>query len=238
MILGAAVLLATPAFAGNIALTGAPQAAFDSLSEDLAAITWMNPSNSAEPHSAGLIPVGFQVGVEATSLKIDQNAWSQFGATNSAIVVPRVRISAGIPFGLDFSVMYTSVPQTNIKVTGYEGRMAFGDFIPVPMLELNVRAYQSTLTGIPDLKVKDQGIALMVGADLPVIKPYIEIGQMKATSTIGGASALLGLKDYSKTSTTTTVGAKLTVFPFVRINAEYSQINTRKLYTAKLAFEF
>ena len=219
-------------------LTGLSQAQFQTLSDDLSAAVWMNPSNSAEPHSAGIIPVGFQVGVEATSLKLDSTAWQAMNNSSlSSVVIPKLRISAGIPFGLDFSYMYTSVPSSNIKITGYEGRIAFGEMIPMPMVEFNVRAYQSKLSGVNELSVKDSGYAAMLGADLPIIKPYIEFGQVKSTATPNGVATAV-FTEYQKTSTTTAIGAKLTVFPLVIMNAEYAMMGSKKMYTLKFAAEF
>jgi len=215
------------------------QAKFQGIADDLGAAIWMNPSNSAEPHSAGLIPVGFQVGVEATTLQVDSTAWQALQGNNaqSGMIIPKVRVSAGIPLGIDVAYMYTSVPQSNIKITGYEGRIAFGSFIPVPMLELNVRAYQSSLTGVNELDLKDSGYGAMIGLDLPVFKPYLEVGQVKSTATPKGLAAV-ALQGYSKTSNTMAVGAKLSFFPFLNLTGEYATVGTKKLYTLKLAAEF
>lgn len=219
-------------------LTAAGQVNFQSIADDLGAAIWMNPSNSAEPHSAGVIPVGFQVGVEATTLQVNSTAWKKLQGNNaqSSMIIPKLRISAGIPLGIDVSYMYTALPQSNIKITGYEGRIAFGSYIPMPMLELNVRAYQSSLTGVNELDLKDSGYAAMIGLDLPVFKPYLEVGQVKMTATPKGAAALLS--GYSKTSNTMAVGAKISFFPFLNLTGEYATVGSKKLYTLKLAAEF
>jgi len=244
LLAGTMILAGTQASAAAFSiqgLQGKGQATFQSISDDLGAAVWMNPSNSAEPHSAGIIPVGFQVGVEATSLQVDSAAWSRLGNGNqAAMVIPKLRISAGIPFGLDFSYMYTAVPQSNIKITGYEGRIAFGSYIPVPMIEFNVRAYQSQLTGVTELSVKDTGFAAMLGVDLPIFKPYIEVGQVQTTSTPQGVAATgpLALTEYSKTSSTMAIGAKVSIFPFLNLTGEYATVGSKKLYTLKFAAEF
>ncbi len=219
-------------------LQAAGQANFQGIADDLGAAIWMNPSNSAEPHSAGIIPVGFQVGVEATTLQVNSAAWNALPGNNtqSSIVIPKLRISAGIPLGIDVSYMYTAVPQSNIKITGYEGRIAFGSYIPVPMLEFNVRAYQSSLSGVNELDLKDSGYGAMIGLDLPVFKPYLEVGQVKSTATPKGAAA--ALRGYSKTSNTMAIGAKLSFFPFLNLTGEYATVGSKKLYTLKLAAEF
>lgn len=213
------------------------QSSFDALSDDLAAATWMNPSNSAEPHSAGIIPVGVQVAVETALLQIDSAApqWSAMGVNVDTIPVPRLRVSAGIPFGLDVGYMYLSSSDLKIDMSGLEVRMAFGNYIPVPMLEANIRYHTSTLTAGSDMEIKNTGFAAMIGANLPIIKPYIEVGTVTSTSTPLGALSALAV--HETTNTTTAIGAKLELAFFV-INAELAKVGDKKLTNIKLGFEF
>ena len=215
------------------------QSQFDALSDDLGAATWMTPSNSAEAHSAGIIPVGIQAAVEITGLKIDETQphWQNSGATGlgGTLPVPRVRISAGIPFGVDLGYMVSQVPDSNIKMTGIEGRFGFGKFIPVPMLEANVRYHQSSLTGIPDMEIKNSGFAAMFGANLPIVKPYIEFGTVTSTSTPSGSLALLS--EHKTTNSTTAIGAKVELAFFV-INVEKATVGDKDLTSLKVGFEF
>jgi len=213
------------------------QASFNALSDDLAAVTWMNPSNSAEPHSAGIIPVGVQVAVETALLSIDKTApqWSAMNIGVDTIPVPRLRVSVGIPFGLDVGYMYLSSSTLNVDLSGVEARMAFGNYIPVPMLEANIRYHTSTLTVGSDMEIKSSGFAAMIGANLPIVKPYIEIGTVKSTSTPSGT--LSALAAYETTNTTTALGAKIELAFFV-INAELAKVGDKKLTNVKLGFEF
>ena len=233
-----ALLFASQAQAASITgFTGA-QAAYTGYTQDLAAAAWMNPSNSAEPHSSGILPFGVQAAVEVAALKIDPNAaqWQAVGYTESTIPLPRVRLSAGIPFGLDVAYMTLSSTDLGIDLKGYEIRMAFGNYIPVPMLEANVRYYSSSLT-LTDLEVKSTGYAVMVGANLPIIKPYIEVGTGTSTSSSTGAIAALGLQELDETNSTLTLGAKVEL-ALVVINLEQSTVGNRDLTTVKLGFEF
>jgi len=242
MIAASALLLAGQVQAASFTLDPAAlpgQATFDGLSKDLGAVIWMNPSNSAEPHSAGIIPVGVQAAIEVSSLAIDPNDahWTLMGLDlPSALPLPRLRLSAGIPFGLDLSYMVLSMPNSNVEMTGFEGRMAFGNFIPVPMLEANVRLYQSSLTGVTDLEVKSSGYAAMIGANLPVIKPYIEIGSVTTTSTPSGTLGLL-VSEYSSTDSTMAIGAKAELAFFI-VNIEKSKVGDKDLTSVKIGFEF
>lgn len=232
------MLVASQAQAATITgFTGA-QAAYTGYIQDLAAAAWMNPSNSAEPHSSGILPFGIQAAVEVASLNIDPNApqWQAVGYTDSTIPLPRLRLSAGIPFGLDVSYMTLPGQDLGVDLTGYEVRMAFGNYIPVPMLEANVRYYSSSLT-MTDLEVKSTGYAVMVGANLPIVKPYIEVGTTTATSTAAGTLAALGLQELDETNSTLTLGAKIELALFI-INLEQSTVGDRDLTTVKLGFEF
>jgi len=216
------------------------QASFDGLAEDLAVAAWMNPSNSAEPHSAGIIPVGVQIAVETALVDIDPTAshWAQIGYTESIIPLPRLRASVGVPFGLDVGVMYLSAADLDLEMIGYEVRMAFGNYIPVPMLEANVRYHTSTLTA-GDMEIANSGFAAMIGANLPIIKPYIEVGTLTSTSTASGAlvAGPVVLAGSEKTYTTTAIGAKLELAFFI-INAERATIGDRTSTNVKLGFEF
>ncbi|MDQ6988983.1 MAG: hypothetical protein Q9M19_03800 [Mariprofundaceae bacterium] len=222
----------------NIDPAGLGQTQFNALADDLGAATWMNPSNSAEPHSAGLIPVGVQVALEVSSLSLDSNAahWNLVGVNNVDILpMPRLRLSAGIPFGLDLSYMVLSLPNSNFEMSGFEGRMAFGNYIPVPFLEANIRYHRSSLTGIPGMEVSNYGFAAMIGADTPIVKPYIEFGSVTSTTTPSGA--LSALASHETTQSTFTLGAKLQFALFI-LNAETSTVGDKDLTSLKLGFEF
>ncbi|MDQ7005314.1 MAG: hypothetical protein Q9N67_10515 [Ghiorsea sp.] len=222
--------------------TGFAQSQFDGLSKDLGAATWMTPSNSAEPHSAGFIPIGVQIAIEGTGVSIDPNAshWAALpgvSGLNSVLPVPRLRVSAGIPFGLDVGYMVSQIPSSNISMTGFEGRMAFGNYIPIPMLEANIRIHSSSLTGIPDMEITSQGFAAMIGANLPFVKPYVEFGQTTITSTPSGLLASAGVTEYSKDETTMVVGVKVQLAVFI-LNAEQATVGDKDITSIKLGFEF
>lgn len=236
LLAASAMLVASQAQAASITGFAGAQAAYTGYTQDLAAAAWMNPSNSAEPHSSGILPFGIQAAVEVASLKIDPNAaqWQAVNYTQSTIPLPRVRLSAGIPFGLDVGYMTLSSKDLGIDLKGYEIRMAFGNYIPVPMLEANVRYYSSSLT-LTDLEVKSTGYAVMVGANLPIVKPYLEVGTTTATSSATGT--LAAFQQLNETNSTLTLGAKVELAFFV-INLEQSTVGNKDLTTVKLGFEF
>ena len=236
LLAASALLFASQAHAASITGFSGAQAAYTGYTQDLAAAAWMNPSNSAEPHSSGILPFGVQAAVEVAALKIDPNAaqWQAVGYTQSTIPLPRVRISAGIPFGLDVGYMSLSAKDLGVDLSGYEIRMAFGNYIPVPMLEANVRYHSSSLT-LTDLEVKNTGYAVMVGANLPIVKPYVEFGTVKSTSSATGA--LAAFQQLDETNSTLALGAKVELAFFI-VNLEKSTVGSKDLTTLKLGFEF
>ncbi|MDX8387359.1 MAG: hypothetical protein R8M46_02350, partial [Ghiorsea sp.] len=176
---------------------------------------------------------------EVANVSVGSTAdWTAVGVKDipSSLPVPRLRISAGIPFGLDLGYMISKVPDSNVEMKGFEARMAFGNYIPVPMLEANIRYHRSSLTGITDLEIKNSGFAAMVGANLPIFKPYLEVGRVTATSTPSGALVPL-LTEYETTHSTLAIGAKIELALFI-INLEKSKVGDRDLTTVKLGFEF
>ncbi len=236
LLAASALLFASQAHAASITGFSGAQAAYTGYTQDLAAAAWMNPSNSAEPHSSGILPFGVQAAVEVAALKIDPNAaqWQAVGYTQSTIPMPRVRLSVGIPFGLDVGYMSLSAKDLGVDLSGYEIRMAFGNYIPVPMLEANVRYHSSSLT-LTDLEVKNTGYAVMVGANLPIVKPYVEFGTVKSTSSATGA--LAAFQQLDESNSTMALGAKAELAFFV-INLEKSTVGSKDLTTLKLGFEF
>jgi hypothetical protein len=75
----------------------------------------------------------------------------------------------------------------------------------------------------------------MVGANLPIVKPYIEVGT--GTSTSSATGVLAGFQQLDETNSTLTVGAKVEL-AFLVVNLEQSTVGSRDLTTVKLGFEF
>ncbi|MDX8382850.1 MAG: DUF6588 family protein [Ghiorsea sp.] len=222
------------------------QGTFAAFASDLSTIAWMNPSNSAEPHSNGLIPVGGQAAIEASFLTIDPNDphWSLFKVPSdlTSIPLPKFRLSVGVPFGIDAGVMYLSLPKDSgieLDLVGYELRKSLGGFVPLPFFEANIRGYMTNLSVGSELEVSSTGFAVMVGADLPFVKPYLEVGTVNSTTTPAGSlvSGLVKLQEVSESYNTVTIGVKAQLALFI-INLERSSIGDKELLSAKIGLEF
>src|SRR2546427_6000390 len=69
--------------------------------------------------------LGFDVGVEATAVKISQNSsfWQravQDSNPPSYLVIPRLHAQKGLPFNLDIGASYAAVPSSDISLIGGE----------------------------------------------------------------------------------------------------------------------
>ena len=216
------------------------QPLFDGLAKDLSAASWMPSQNSAEPHSDGIIPVGFQVGVEVGLLSIDKNAahWQILNPSGDAstLPIPKLRASLGIPFGLDVGISYLDVPSANLSMIGYEGRMAVGKYIPVPLLDANIRVFKSSLKAGSEISVESQGFAVMAGLDFPLAKPYVEFGTMKSTVTPNGVLGLV-FNEVTTNESTYAMGVKVNLM-LIAFNVEQAKIGSNDITTVKVAFEF
>src|SRR6185369_7060759 len=115
------VLIGTQAVAQDLNfIRGIGQGAFRDLSREAgAAISYKNLA-PAEP--LGLI--GFDLGIEASAIDIKSNSsyWkAAFGDdAPSYLLLPRVRARKGLPLGIDVGAVYSYVPDSNIRLFGFE----------------------------------------------------------------------------------------------------------------------
>jgi hypothetical protein len=120
----AALLVGTQAMAKDISFgtTTLGQGEFRSLSKEAGAAIGYRNTAPAEP----LGTTGFDAGVEvsAVDIKSDSAYWrAAFGNdAPSYLVLPKVRVRKGLPFGIDVGAMYSFLPDSNVKLYGFEVR--------------------------------------------------------------------------------------------------------------------
>jgi len=190
LLLSTAVLALPVRAATNIdALTLIGQASFRLLSEDLGATLSYKPLIPAE--SLGV--TGFDLGIEVNTTKL-QNATIfntvTSGSSVDTLVLPRLHVHKGLPFGLDVGASYAAVPVSNIKVWGAEVRYAIikGD-TTTPALA--VRGSYSALHGVNQLKLTTTGVDLSVSKGFALFTPYAGIGKVWVRSTPDASLALV-----------------------------------------------
>jgi len=181
--------LALPAQAVDLDTIGSlNQAEFRLLSDDLGAALSYKPILPAEP----LGITGFDLGIEVSVTQLQNTAVFSQAASNESIntlVLPKLHIHKGLPFGLDFGASYSAVPDSNIKVWGAEVRYAIlkgGTATPA----LAMRGSYSALEGVNQLKLTTTGVDVSISKGFALLTPYAGIGKLWVNSTPDASTGL------------------------------------------------
>jgi len=243
IMLAVAVLcvIAVPAFA-KTDITLPPtftQDDFKGLSRDLGlAISYM-PLATAEP----LGFPGFDIGIEATSVSIDNNSsyWSKISnvpgndSIPSSLVLPKLHVQVGLPIiSIDLGLVYGQAPSTDIKYVGYEIKWSIlkGG---VAMPAIAVRGAYTTLSGINDIDISTKSADVEISKGFAMFTPYAGYGMVWIDSKEN--STAVTLQDESLNESKWYIGCKLTFFPLLNLVAEadFAQVNA---YSLRLNLHF
>jgi hypothetical protein len=233
-------VLAVPAMAKTtIDLTGLGQSQFKEFSETFGTALSYHPLAAAAPLGDKL--PGFDVGVEASYVKLDKNAsWFQqmdaVGELPDALIIPRVHIQVGLPvFPIDLGVIYASIPSSDIKLTGYEVKYAVLEGgVATPALA--IRGAYTKLSGVDQVDLTTMSLDLSISKGILIFTPYAGVGEVWITSEPQGAFATI-LKKEDITETKFFVGSKVKIFPFINLVVEGS-FATENVYSARLNVNF
>jgi len=219
--------------ADNIdALGSLAQSEFRSFSEDLSAAISYKAVIPAE--SMGV--TGFDVGVEASVTSLANKAEFDAacgGCGAKQVVVPKLHLHKGLPFGMDVGLMTASVPNSNIKVTGAEFRYALIEGgIAAPAVA--ARLTYSVLSGVDQLDMNTTGLELSVSKGFAMVTPYAGIGQNWVSSKPASSTGLSS-EDYTQTKTYVGVNVNLGL---MNLAFETDQTGDSSSYSAKFGFRF
>jgi len=157
------------------------QAQFMEFSKDLGAATHYRGVSSLE--SMGLL--GFDIGLSLSSTDISGEIFDVASDGNfdgSDLIVPKVHVQKGLPFGLDVGAMLSAVPDTDITLIGAELRYAIVDGgIVTP--SVGIRATHSRLLGIDELEFNNSAIEVGISKGFLMLTPYAGAGFVRSTST-------------------------------------------------------
>lgn len=230
-----ALCAATPfAHAGdNIdSLFGFSQSDFRLLSEDLGSALSYKPLTPAE--STGTL--GFDIGLEVTSTKLAHPEVfdrAVSGSAPSSIILPKLHLHKGLPFGFDVGASYAAVPNSNIKLMGAELRYALIEGgIATPAVGL--RASYTTMQGVDQLDLNTTGLDLSISKGFTFFTPYAGVGIVRTSSTPNGVP---GLVRTTFNQHKVFVGANIN-FTLVNIAVEADRTGDASTYGAKLGFRF
>lgn len=213
------------------------QGEFKSLSKDAgAAIAYRNMA-PAEP----LGITGFDIGGEVAAMSIDKNSNYWKSAFNndapSYLVVPKIRVRKGLPWGVDIGGMYAYVPNSNVKLFGAELSKAILDgTLATPAV--GIRGTYTKLTGVDDLGISTYGLDASISKGFIFITPYAGAGVLWISSEAKGfIKNTAGLKSETITVPRFFGGVKISPFPLLSITAE-AEHAVNPIYSLKAAISF
>ena len=239
------LLVGTQAMAKDIKFSSTiGQGAFKDLSKEAgAAISYRNTA-PAEP----LGITGFDAGVEVSAIHIKSNSdyWNAaFGNKNDApsyLVLPKIRVRKGLPFGIDLGAMYSYVPDSNIKLYGVEVSKAILDgTLATPAI--GIRGTYTRLAGVNDLDLQTAGIDASISKGFLFLTPYAGAGEVwvnsKAKGNLQQAAITAGSPLASENIWQPRVfaGLKISPLPLFGITAE-AEYQVRPIYSLKAALSF
>lgn len=214
---------AVPAQAANINLGAIAQSAFATFAEEIGTATAYNPVSPAEP--LGIL--GFDVGISASFVDVDQAIWSAAGINEDTLIVPRLQARKGLPFGFDVGVSYISAPASDVTMIGGELRKAILDgTMATPAV--SVLVHYSTLSGVTDLDLSSYGADIGISKGILMFTPYAGAGILKYDASANG----LPLADEDGTANRYYVGLKVSPLPLVNIVLQ-ADFGTLTSYTVR-----
>jgi hypothetical protein len=237
-----AIASACPAFAQDISFDPAiNQAEFRQFARVVGQAIFASPVQPAR--ASGIL--GFDVGVAASVVKIDQNSayWraavpqNNDFTTHGYVGMPRLVVSKGFSAGT-ISGMYSKVSNSGIKT--------YGAALDSPIIrggllrpELALRLSYSTLTGVDVFHEKTYGAEVFLSKGFGPVTPYAAVGRMRtsATGDVPAAARRPAIR-FSDTSNLLryTAGVRLSLL-IPKLVVEATQAEVRS-YAAKISIGF
>jgi hypothetical protein len=222
----------------NFGINVLDQASFKSLSKQAgAAIAYRNTA-PAEP----LGITGFDAGVEVSVVDIktgNNNYWDKAfnGNAPSVLYLPKVRVRKGLPLGIDVGAMYSYVPDSNVKLYGFEVSKAILDgTMATPAL--GIRGTYTRLAGVSELDLQTAGIDASISKGILFLTPYAGGGAVWVESRAKGTlQSLSHLKTESVWQPRVFAGLKVSPLPLLSFTAE-AEYQERPIYSLKVALGF
>lgn len=209
------------------------QQQFRLVSEDVGAALSFKPLLPSE--ALGI--TGFDVGVAVTGTKLKNVALLERAASGSNIPdtlpVPTLRAHKGLPLNIDVGLMYSEIPDTNMKYVGGELRWAVlpGSTV-LPAVAIRVSATQ--LQGVDQWKMDTQGIDVSVSKGFAFATPYIGTGIVRVKSTPQGVPTLSA----EKFNQTKVFGGVNLNFGLMNLAFEVDTTDSRQSAGVKLGLRF
>lgn len=228
----------TQAMAKDISFGGAlTQGQFKELTKEAGAAISFKNTAPAEP----LGITGFDAGVEISAADIGGSYWdTAFGNdAPSYLVLPKLRVRKGLPLGIDVGAMYSYVPDSNIKLYGFEVSKAILEGTAATPA-LGVRATYTRLSGVDELDLQTMGIDASISKGFLFLTPYAGVGGVWISSEAKGnlkATLAPNLSSEDIFQPRVFAGLKVSPLPLVGFTAEV-EYQERPIYSLKAALSF
>jgi hypothetical protein len=194
--------------------------------------------------AAPLGVTGFDAGIEVSGVDIRKETAYWQTATNgdapSYLVLPKLRIRKGLPFGIDVGGSYSWVPDSNVRAFGFEVSKAILEGSAATPA-LGIRGSYSRLTGVNDVGMQTFGIDASLSKGFAFLTPFAGAGVVRIDSEPKGelqrlASATVPLSKEHIWQPRLFGGAEVKLL-LVRITAEV-EYAVRPIYTLRASVGF
>lgn len=226
-----AVLPSTAQASAFESLEALNQENFEVLVENLSAATSYRGITPTEP----LGIVGFDVGISLTATEIDDDIVdlaSDGDFDLGQILVPKLHIHKGLPFGFDIGGFASAIPETDITLLGAEVRKAIFEGSAVTPA-VGVRLAYSTVEGLDQLSLDNLSLDISISKGVLFFTPYAGLG---VVITRAEASEEFGLDD--ETVNQERVYAGLNINVGLNITVEADRTGDFTSLGAKVGFRF
>lgn len=236
MFAGIAMLLFAPgvtlAASAEIDMTNLQnqQALFEDMVDDLGSALSYKSLIPAEP--LGIL--GFDIGLEVGATKLSGNGFDAAvgGDAPGTLLVPKVHLHKGLPFAIDVGAFLSSVPSSNIRLTGAELRYAFIEGNTI-LPAIAVRGTYSALSGVNHLDLKSTGLELTISKGFVMLTPYAGLGKVK----VKGSSDVGGLSSVDSTLSKSYIGLNVNL-GLMNLAAETDKTGDNTTTSVKFGFRF
>jgi len=185
---------------------------FRLLSEDFGAALSDKPLAPAEP----LKLFGFDISAMASSTDISKSSAALNTASlgtiqTSTMIVPKVYAAIGLPLGIDVAAFVSSVPTSNITLSGAELKVALlkgGTVSP----SIAIRGAMTRMSGIDQLDFNTKSLDISISKGILMFTPYAGVGQVWVNSNSNIVSLVDGaVLSESFTQSKVFVGANMNI---------------------------
>ena len=226
-------LLSSPAWAeiDLNKLSNNPQAQFEALSKDFLQLMSYQDSQPAVSKS-GLIPLGFEVGVNVSGYQLDaEQSFKQVGIDAASVILPRVYGAVDI-FSLGIGATMTKFDDASLLGMKAKYNLIDGSAL-LPALAVNV--HHTILSGVDTLEASATGGGIGISKGFVLATLFANAGY--TTGNFAASSTTFDFKDVTESGTYTTFGTRIHL-PLMNFGVQVHQIIDNRSITFNFGVNF